>query len=239
MRKQHFTRFVERTKHLVNAYPVRHIHPSPKYYAVIVEPRRHPCMEYVCKNILRFLNDDWGLHIFHGTDNEEWIKDMFEGVENIRYTNLGVANLSIEDYNNLLTNNVKFHDAIESEVFLVFQTDSILFQSIPERYVQYDYVGAPWPHHGNLVGNGGLSIRRKTVMKLICDCYNRPTGCPEDLFYAICLRKEGSNVAPYEDAKQFSCELIPTTILPIGCHEHIQNINVKDFENIYSSYFIY
>jgi hypothetical protein len=57
-------------------------------------------------------------------------------------------------------------------MFLVFQLDTLIsdvYHSKIYDFMQYDYVGAPLPLHfelnlGTLVGNGGLSLRKKSKM---------------------------------------------------------------------------
>ena len=50
---------------------------------------------------------------------------------------------------------------------LVVQWDGFLVE--PKRwepeFAQYDYVGAPWPHLGGLVGNGGFSLRSRRLLE--------------------------------------------------------------------------
>lgn len=237
MRKKAFMDFFEATKDVVLKYNCRSIDTNCKYYGVIVEPRCHPCLEYVCRNFLKFTNHEWGLHIFHGLNNDEFIKDKFKDIANIKYTNMEVENLTIEDYNKFMTNNIRFHNFIDSDHFLVFQTDSILLQEMDNRMMKYDYVGAPWPHFDGMVGNGGFSVRNKELFMKICESFNRPTNLAEDVFYAICLKKINANIAPFIVAQKFSCENIPTNVLPIGCHEHIQNVRIQNLHEIYINNF--
>jgi hypothetical protein len=53
--------------------------PGPPYTAVIVEPRKHKALTYVVQNILANLNSDWTVKIYHGTGNEEWLKEKLSG----------------------------------------------------------------------------------------------------------------------------------------------------------------
>jgi hypothetical protein len=40
------------------------------YTAVIIEPLRHPALQFVLKNFLENLDERWGFLVFHGADNE-------------------------------------------------------------------------------------------------------------------------------------------------------------------------
>jgi hypothetical protein len=237
--KEAFGRFVEDTKGVVEGYkPPPRVYPTVAY-AVIVEPREHPYFLYVCKNMLRFLPRNWGLLVFHGTTNERYVKQCLQGVVKARYETLGVANLDIEAYNELMTDRKLFYDRIPGTVCLIFQTDSVLLQPLDvDRFWDYDYVGAPWPHLQNMVGNGGLSLRRLAVMKEICDRHTRSKYMPEDFFFASCLRNDGYNVAPFQVAQAFSCEMIPARDqLPMGCHDHINNVQVSGWLSTYKKVF--
>ena len=81
---------------------------------------------------------------------------------------LCVNNLTINDYNILFFSNI-FYEKIETETFLVFQTDTLIsdkYASTIYDFLEYDYVGAPWRFDNdyNSVGNGGLSLRKKSKM---------------------------------------------------------------------------
>ena len=86
---------------------------------------------------------------------------------NVKFTNLNVDNLSIKEYNKLLTS-VWFYEQLLSKKFLLFQTDSCLLKDGIEDFLEFDYIGAPWPHLRNQIGNGGFSLRDKHVCIQIC-----------------------------------------------------------------------
>lgn len=98
-------------------------------------------------------------------------------------------------------------------------------------FLQYDYIGAPWPldpagryaHHPiitekNNVGNGGFSLRSKRLCNLVSDRYKELLGAvinpwfyyPEDSFICrnqrIYFEKKGILFAPIELAVRFSVE---------------------------------
>lgn len=43
--------------------------------AVLVEPRSHPCIAVVVRSVLHYLGEGWGLQIFHGPHNLEYVMD--------------------------------------------------------------------------------------------------------------------------------------------------------------------
>ena len=151
--------------------------PQNKYTAVIVEPRKHKALSLVLNNFLENLSDEWNVIIMHGNKNISYVqniiqKDLTKYTDRIQMINLNVDNLTINDYNQLLTSE-KFYEYIPTEIFLIFQTDTIICENqktLINDYLQYDYVGAPWISNSNLKdtdktgGNGGLSLRKKSII---------------------------------------------------------------------------
>lgn len=231
-----FDDFVKRNSSFVLTYPMRSVRPDCKHSMVIVEPRKHANFEFVCKTMLRFTSDEWGLHVFHGTQNDEFVKHALKGVPNVTYTNMKLPNLSINDYNNLLTS-VWFYEQIRSEKFLIFQTDSCLLKEGVDEFLSFDYVGAPWPHRRNQVGNGGFSLRSKAFCLRTCDSVKRPVGMNEDVYFSTNGALQKADIADYDTACRFSCENVKTTTLPLGVHQCVHNIHVPDLDQQFEENF--
>uniref|UniRef100_A0A6C0L930 DUF5672 domain-containing protein n=1 Tax=viral metagenome TaxID=1070528 RepID=A0A6C0L930_9ZZZZ len=143
----------------------------------------------------------------YGNKNKQFIMDIIDNdlseyKERINTKNLNVDNLTIADYNDLLTSK-EFYDNIPSEIFLIFQTDSVICgenNELIDDFLKYDYVGAPWK---DAVGNGGFSLRRKSkTLEIISKCKRGSEN--EDVYFANpCV----SNFKPsMEKAKTFSVE---------------------------------
>jgi hypothetical protein len=210
--------FIELTDRLL-PQPSHKIRSSSDRCAVIVELRRHPHLSYVIRNIAYFLDDSWGLHIFHGTENERFVKGIVHGWGDVLFTNLGKKNLTKEEYSLLLTSR-EFWLGLVSEHILIFQTDAILRRRGIEQFLGYDYIGAPWKSEDTpgIGGNGGFSLRRRSVMLEILD-KDRPDipRVPEDIYFCTRLKEGRYNVAPKEVAMAFSVEELfhPD---PLGTH---------------------
>jgi len=182
------------------------------YTAIIVEPRKHKALSFVLTNFCENLSNDWNFIIFHGNLNIDYINDIIvDKLSNhkhrISMLNLNVDNLTIPDYNNLFINNYEFYDNIPTEIFLVFQTDTMIntqYKHLINDFLEYDYVGAPWTW--GEVGNGGLSLRRKSKMLKIMK-NDTKKHLPEDVYFAmsdvIKLHKP-----TFEKSKEFSMEMI-------------------------------
>jgi hypothetical protein len=200
------------------------------YTAIIVEPRKHAALPFVLNNFLENLSDDWNVIIFHGNLNLEYINEIIDSElekyrQRISLINLNIDNLTRDDYNNLFMRNKEFYNNIPTETFLLFQTDTMIFskyKNIINNFLEYDYVGAPWNHSptprnsDERVGNGGLSLRKKSKMLEIMDV-ETDFNCPEDVFFScsdlVKLYKPSKN-----KAKLFSIENV-FSYVTFGCHQ--------------------
>jgi hypothetical protein len=144
----------------------------PYFTAIIIEPRQHKALSLVLNNFIKNLDKNWTFYIYHGINNEEFINNIIDNElidykNKIKLINLNVEDLSFEDYNKTLYNN-SFYDNINTEMFLIFQTDTLIsnkYSKLIYNFIEYDYVGAPWLN--GFVGNGGLSFRKTNKMKEI------------------------------------------------------------------------
>lgn len=197
------------------------------YTAIIIEPRKHKALLFVLDNFLKNLSDDWSFIIFHGNNNINYINDiidnnLFNFKSRITLVNLNIDNLTVDEYSNLLKYNKIFYDYIPTEIFLIFQTDTIIFEkhkNLINYFLKYDYVGAPWSHpHNNhqLIGNGGLSLRRKSKMIEIMDKQGI-NDFPEDIYFP-CYIETNIYKPSYNEAKLFSVESVYSDI-SFGCHK--------------------
>jgi hypothetical protein len=149
------------------------------YTAIIVEPRKHKALEFVLRNACECLSNDWGIVLFHGTKNIDYSKTIVDTLNTtfhnrISTVNLEVDNLDQMEYSKLFATKSILYDFIPTELFLVFQTDSMIFKEytfLLEEFLEYDYVGSPWlitayvpTKECHFIGNGGFSLRRKSKM---------------------------------------------------------------------------
>ena len=207
----------------------------------IIEPRIHDCLQGVLYNMANiYANLDIGLTVYHSEINEDYIKGIIKHWQGVKLIKLKQNNLTLQEYNRLLTFD-QFWTSFTSEYILIFQTDSIIFQSIPAIYFNYDYVGAPWHHSklkrniGNNCGNGGFSLRKKLKMIEITKRHKR-TSTTEDIYFSHFKM----NLPSLDLRKQFSCEEIYSDIPPIGCHKPFAMKQYNyDYETFYKNMYIW
>jgi hypothetical protein len=203
-------------------YNKLHIH-KYKYTAIIVEPREHKALDYVLTNFYNNLSDEWQIIVFHGNNNTRYVKNIINkfNKNRIKLINLNVNNLTIPEYCKLFYSKWLYNN-IPTETFLVFQTDTLIcpqYKHLINDFLKYDYVGAPWGKtltkeiikvYGgkDAVGNGGLSIRKKSKMLKILDKYStrHKDGwlINEDVFFSIHSKYKPT---AYE-ARNFSIESV-------------------------------
>ena len=205
------------------------------YTAVIVEPRKHPALSFVLQNFATNLSSDWKILVFHGKENKEYVGDIIGKMEDssrfLTPIQLDVTNLSFEQYNAVLMSQA-FYRCIPTETLLIFQTDTMILEPAQlQEFLSYDYVGAPWK--SGHVGNGGLSLRKKTKMITVITTVNQ-FNSNEDVYFStqriVPLKKPA-----FEEAQRFSVETVfyPS---PFGIHAPWKNLSFEEMEKLTMKY---
>ncbi len=122
---------------------------------------------------------------------------------------------------------------IDTEYVLLVQWDGYVVEPTAwsEEFLLYDYVGARWPHAAlrippeHAVGNGGFSLRSRTLLEALQDARIAPAH-PEDV--AVCRtyrtlleREYGIAFAPGEVAERFSFEHVEPPGATFGFHGQV------------------
>lgn len=127
---------------------------------------------------------------------------------------------STKEYSNFMIK--ELYKYIDTEFALVFQYDGFVLNpsAWSDSFLQYDYIGAPWYHLGDLrVGNGGFSLRSKKLLNWLANNWGKCGGRihPEDVFISKFARpyieQDGMKFAPEDIAKKFSMEGTERTVV--------------------------
>ncbi|MBI4190856.1 MAG: hypothetical protein HY525_10005 [Betaproteobacteria bacterium] len=133
---------------------------------------------------------------------------------------------------------------IDTDYVLLVQWDGYVVNADAwsDQFLLFDYIGARWPHEAlnipadHAVGNGGFSLRSKTLLQALQDP-RVVAAHPED--GAICLthrqyleRQYGVAFAPDAIADRFSFEHIESTAPTFGFHGQINITRFVDDEAI-------
>jgi len=193
------------------------------YTAVLIETRKHKALEFVLRNFLSTL--DAPFLIFCGNINKGFCEDLLDGPladykHRIRIVCMGIDTMRWTEYNRYVSTNYQLYREIQTDYILLFQTDTMVFPRYKDNlneFFNYDYVGAPWNNdrYGG-VGNGGLSLRKKSKMLEIMDTVTY-SGEPEDIYFCNNILVD-LHRPTMEQAKRFSVEEVfyPQSF---GCHQ--------------------
>lgn len=198
---------------------------------VIIEPRNHVNLDAVLRNVSCMLPYA-ALNIYHSKNNESTIRDIVykKGLNNVRLNCFADDNITRSQYCDLLCSST-FWEELQSKKVLIFQTDSGIRKNKILRYMEYDFVGAPWswPIYGDeniYIGNGGFSLRNRHLMhdishvfKRKLDYHDKELGEPEDIFFARHLVNVNDAILPtFDIASSFAVEH-NSHIDPFGFHQ--------------------
>lgn len=216
---EYLNKFCEKTKEF---RPL--LKKNSEFNSIIIENRTVINFEQILKNHIYFLNKNnteikWGLQIFHSKSNKNFISKIVNDWGNVILTELDIEDIDKTSHTELLKS-LDFWELVEGETILNFQIDSLLLREIPENFLKYDFIGAPWskPKEGKFVGNGGLSIRKKSKTIEYLKKHEIEKDIWEDIFFVKYMNED--ELPDILTAMQFSVEDIfyPT---PIGLHNPI------------------
>jgi hypothetical protein len=220
--------------------PLPNIQVGSIYEAVFVDFRILPNIEFVVRTAIIKLGSAWSFTIVCGNKNVHYVKQMVKRIStNIKVIKLDYDNMTRNEYSNFLMTS-HFWNLLHGDKILIYQEDSLIFKKNIMDFIQYDYIGAPFPKGAddtpNCVGNGGLSLRTKSKMIEVIKKYpvkNFKIGnstkkymasvgmdtVPEDVYFSKNIQDyKIGNVADWDTAYQFSSE---STFNPnsFGCHQ--------------------
>lgn len=179
----------------------------------------------VLLNFRKVLPPEWKIQVYYPPAIDSWIRAL-EEVKKTRpiLTPLLPNNLTYFGYDDLIRTR-PFWEPVEGEHVLIFQTDAALCHQSPFKiidFLEYSYVGAPWGHALSNCGNGGLSLRKRSVsLKAVDSC--ALGGHYEDGWYCNCFWFLSNRLnyevklAPPDISKHFSVETY-TSQVPVGVH---------------------
>jgi len=230
--------FVNDTMKQVMEFDMTNIPADSDKFAVILEPRPLPGLEYVVRNIMHFLGEEWGLCIVTSQKNRDFLYSTFRDWQTVQTRFFEQENLTREEFRNM-RKSIPYWESLPGKQLLCFEADTLMCRRGIEDYLQYDYVGAPWRKSLALsdkirVGNGGLSLRSKqTMIDMIR--LGRPKVIPsEDSYFSIHLHlhQEDYNLPDLKTANTFAVETMyyPT---PLGIHKPWLYLSTAEILTIY------
>ena len=210
------------------------------YEAVFVEFRILPHIEFIIRNSILKLGRKWSFTIICGNLNYEFMVNMCKSIStNITIIKRECDNMTQEEYSNMLIT-TEFWNTFYGNKILIQQEDTLMFKSNIGDFINYDFIGAPFPSNSNdtpnKVGNGGFSLRSKhKMLEIISKCnindlsinlstvdymsYRKLNTPPEDVYFSKNLQDfKIGNVADWTVASSFSSETVFNKD-SLGCHK--------------------
>ena len=202
----------------------------------MVDMRPQLNLELILQDHTRFL-PGWDSVVFTCQQNrylQQWCSHFIELPDDWGY--------SIRRYSQLLCSPIVWKTLLDLgyDHCLCIQTDTKLLRNGIEEFLEWDWVGAPWPPdtygdvEGMSVGNGGLSLRSVPKMVEISRTY-KWEGYNEDVFFCHYLLKGHGKIAPFSVSKRFSCEQT-FALGTLGCHSIHRYLTPKQICAIITQY---
>jgi hypothetical protein len=225
-------------EYCLNKYNKTIFSKNGKYVAIMLESRYMDNIKTILIQMSRFLTSDWSVILYVTNDVYDKYNELIKSLDNNIILKVLDENLtSVADYNKILFN-VNFWNQLKNfEKVLIFQSDTMMYRFGIEKFLQYDYIGAPWPEQLGLntcVGNGGFSLR---TIDAINNCLNNIDSItiphyeqynknqeklgrqPEDVFFSVGMKQLGYNIPDINTSKFFSIETCEFNLNCLGSHQ--------------------
>ena len=212
----------------------------PDFCVVLIDNRPNMLSVLSTKITLANLKPGmWDLVVFTSAAATDFYRRHFSRAHVLNHPMLeGLFN--IETYNRLMKNSTIW-EALAYKKCLLVQDDGMLIRpGVEDLFLDYDYVGAPWPPGSHLVaagvgkdfiGNGGLSVRDVDAMlEITRTCLHEKMRLfnsamqpvPEDVYFSAALEKRGGRFPSRALAQRFAMEMsLPPADQPppLGFHK--------------------
>ena len=191
---------------------------------VIVEPREHKMLKYVCENFDKNMCKSWDMYVFHGKSHQAHAEKATASItgRKVFLIALDSDNFTADDYN-ITFKSLDFWNQVKAENILVFQTDAVLCPASQYKikdFMHFDYIGCGsydmavgnskevWgkenSKNNSFYGIGGLSFRKNSFQKkCIRDYPNIDPKYPEDVFFSNCVERSFNKPRSGEDLARF------------------------------------
>jgi hypothetical protein len=227
-RKDHYRYLCYRYINYINTFKITNLFDEEEHNeTVLIEFRSLRNVEFVVKNTMLKL-PNWKHTIICGNNNYDFFTSIFKDVD-VNIIKVDIDDCTVDCYSKLLTSTY-FWNLLTGQHILIYQDDTFLFSSEIDKWLKYDYVGAPWPQEiypvGYRVGNGGFSLRKRKLMLYITEKYdissfpffeftkkymreNNLKIIPEDCFFVKCIKDFNLGKIPDEtESTYFSSESV-------------------------------
>ena len=245
----HFRYTCFKMNHFMKNIVLPKIKKESLYESVMVEFREFPHIEFIIRNTILNLGTKWAHTIICGNQNYKMVEKICKSISpQIKIIKLDLDNMTQSDYS-LFLMNTKFWNLLKGDKIFIYQEDSLVSKNNIDEFLEYDFIGAPFHKNAddtpNSVGNGGLSLRTKTIMLDIISkfpfdnvelnsstlSYMKNVGLehvPEDVYFSKCMQENCIGyVADWNIASNFSSESVYNPNSMAGHKFWVSNPNWK------------
>jgi len=172
---------------------------------VIVERRCHPNLRFCLQNAAYYARG-WRITVVCSDVNESYVRACAGSqVDSIRiipfFKGLGTPEIGKTEYNTVLQQS-HFWELFLEDNLLMMETDTYLTKPLPDELLAYDYVASKWPWAPDAAGGGGLSYRKRSMMKQVCS-QDFPIQKAQDCFISDAVAKLHFLSPTMEESKAF------------------------------------
>jgi hypothetical protein len=174
--------------------------------------------------LVNSINVDWDVIICTSHKNKSYYQKYIANAKFIDHKLVNIERgFDIDDYNSIMKSQDLWNQIKNYSHALVIQDDGYILRKGIEKFLEYDYVGAPWnPQYVQIchtdigvsdIGNGGLSLRKVEAMIQCIEQHEDSLNMlfkkgmqviPEDVFFSKFVRNKPTT----QIASQFSFEMV-------------------------------
>lgn len=142
---------------------------------------------------------------------------LFSPVKDSEFETVEIPYFDASLYSKFCIEELRYY--IDTEYCLLVQSDGFIIDPSywTNEFLDYDYIGAPWPHHDYAIGNGGFCLRSQKFLRATSKLSytSHVESCPYEVapedWFAILhnkehMQKEGIKYPAPELAYQFAVE---------------------------------
>ena len=202
---------------------------------IVVETRPNVWFPLVVKNIIDKL-PGWKIYIVGSDSSISYLKTIVK--HELTYILLSSGHLSVAGYNKMMFS-ARFWELFKEEHLLIAQPDCFILRAPTERHFSYPFIGAVCfsTDKDTFIMNGGLSLRKRSVMLRICNELLGGTETdPEDVVFTKIIRKHELGMPTMDECNSFAIESLGDPATAIGVHGTDKNyLGSKQIDRIFAS----
>ena len=180
---------------------IREQQPTKNAILVCFESSHH--IEFVIRNVITKLGEQWYHSIFCGTENYEYMQKMAATISN-KISVIKLDNCENIQQHNKYMKTIEYWKMFSENKLLHYTPTTSIFKKNIDEFMQYDYISASKYHE---LGTGSLSLRTRQTMIDILGNFENIEDQSEDMFFSKIMAENAiGNLADKRTSSMFSTE---------------------------------